>query len=541
MESLLRGPSPITCAPEPLLCGDMDRSGHENVDGIATGFRCKPQFRIRSPISKRRLLKAIQSQLMQQPRKTWKSMKPQDTERGGAIACAFAAAAAAATFGFSLSMPYPAIADSTSSAASWASSVESRRVIDDTGAQLSPEQMLALNAELRNLRLIQNGSSSERTDKGEDGLNVVSNSGDLILMEGKSSMAFTPSITVPSMKDTCEAPGQDAGASLVKTTAVFIRGNRGPSDMVAVAAVGSVTSAASLAGTVVSQSSDSLQHVVAIPGARLLARALQHLGGGGVAGAIGASVVYPLDTIKTRMQAQASKDGEEPQYKDELDCFTQLVLEEGPRSLYSGLVPQLLGIAPEKALKLTVNEILLEMLEQLLPGTRLWALELIAGGGGGFSQVLVTNPMEIVKLRLQMQSKIVSPKGLWQVVKDLGLQGLYCGSAITLARDVPSSGIFFACYAFITQLYPEHKFWAGFLAAIPATILVTPFDVIKTRMQMETPPGEEPYRNAWHCCTVLLQREGPRGLFKGGLIRVLRTSPQFGITLMLYSLFCNGS
>lgn len=39
------------------------------------------------------------------------------------------------------------------------------------------------------------------------------------------------------------------------------------------------------------------------------------------------------------------KDGK---YKDVLDCFRQLLLEEGLGSLYNGLVPQLLGIAPEK-------------------------------------------------------------------------------------------------------------------------------------------------------------------------------------------------
>jgi hypothetical protein len=44
------------------------------------------------------------------------------------------------------------------------------------------------------------------------------------------------------------------------------------------------------------------------------------------------------------------QEGEEPQYKDEIDCFRQLVTKEGPASLYSGLVPQLLGIAPEKVL-----------------------------------------------------------------------------------------------------------------------------------------------------------------------------------------------
>lgn len=83
---------------------------------------------------------------------------------------------------------------------------------------------------------------------------------------------------------------------------------------VAVAVAGSVAGAASVAGRAVASSGGTtavatsltvLQHS-ALPGSTLLAKIAQHLGGGGVAGAVGATVVYPLDTIKTRMQAQST-------------------------------------------------------------------------------------------------------------------------------------------------------------------------------------------------------------------------------------------
>jgi solute carrier family 25 aspartate/glutamate transporter 12/13 len=244
---------------------------------------------------------------------------------------------------------------------------------------------------------------------------------------------------------------------------------------------------------------------------------------------------------ETHLLGDGLQEGEEPQYKDEIDCLKQLVVKEGPASLYSGLVPQLLGIAPEKAMKLTVNEMLLGVLETMMPGARIWLLEFIAGGGGGFSQVVFTNPMEIVKVRLQTQSKDGVPKTMVDVVRELGVLGLYRGVGITMARDVPSSAIFFACYTLLQQLYPDQNFMAGCLAAIPATVLVTPMDIIKTRLQKEPTPGEEPYRDWLQCLQLLVEREGPQALFKGSLVRVIRTSPQFGITLTLYSLFFNGS
>jgi hypothetical protein len=49
---------------------------------------------------------------------------------------------------------------------------------------------------------------------------------------------------------------------------------------------------------------------------------------------------------ETHLLGDGLQEGEEPQFKDEIDCLKQLVVKEGPASLYSGLVPQLLGIAP---------------------------------------------------------------------------------------------------------------------------------------------------------------------------------------------------
>lgn len=316
---------------------------------------------------------------------------------------------------------------------------------------------------------------------------------------------------------------------------------------VAVAVAGSVAGAASHVathgGSAVATSLTVLQHSGPpyLPGSSLLGKIIQHLGGGGVAGAVGATVVYPLDTIKTRMQAQSTEEGVEPLYKDEIDCLKQLVVKEGPASLYSGLVPQLIGIAPEKAMKLTVNEALLSSLEAMMPGARVWALEFIAGGGGGASQVVFTNPMEIVKVRLQTQKEGLPKKALWTIVKELGVKGLYEGAGVTLARDVPSSAIFFACYTLLRQYYPDQSFLAGAIASIPATIVVTPMDIIKTRLQKEPAPGELKYTDWWECLQDIVNNEGPQALFKGSLLRVLRTSPQFGITLMLYGMICEGS
>ena len=68
---------------------------------------------------------------------------------------------------------------------------------------------------------------------------------------------------------------------------------------------------------------------------------------GSVAGAIGATFVYPIDLVKTRMQNQRKVVGE-VLYKNSWDCFRKVLKNEGFKGLYRGLGPQLVGVAPEK-------------------------------------------------------------------------------------------------------------------------------------------------------------------------------------------------
>lgn len=47
-------------------------------------------------------------------------------------------------------------------------------------------------------------------------------------------------------------------------------------------------------------------------------------------------------------------------------------------------------------MKLTVNDLLMSILESYIPGARLWTLEVFAGSGGGLAQVVFTNPVSFV-------------------------------------------------------------------------------------------------------------------------------------------------
>lgn len=57
----------------------------------------------------------------------------------------------------------------------------------------------------------------------------------------------------------------------------------------------------------------------------------------------------------------------------------------------------------------------------------------------GASQVVFTNPLEIVKIRLQVAGEIAGGAKVraWSVVKDLGFFGLYKGARACFLRDIP--------------------------------------------------------------------------------------------------------
>lgn len=112
---------------------------------------------------------------------------------------------------------------------------------------------------------------------------------------------------------------------------------------------------------------------------------------GSVAGAAGATVVYPIDLVKTRMQNQrAGSYVGELMYRNSIDCVKKVVRYEGVAGLYRGLLPQLVGVCPEKAIKLTMNDLVRDKFLNLNGNNKIemWQ-EVIAGGCVSIRQCLI--------------------------------------------------------------------------------------------------------------------------------------------------------
>lgn len=265
---------------------------------------------------------------------------------------------------------------------------------------------------------------------------------------------------------------------------------------------------------------------------------------GSIGGAVGATAVYPIDLVKTRMQNQRTGSFiGELMYRNSMDCFRKVIRHEGVFGLYRGLLPQLMGVAPEKAIKLTVNDFVRDKFMDRNGNIALFG-EILSGGCAGGSQVVFTNPLEIVKIRLQVAGEIAGGAKIsaLSVVRELGFFGLYKGAKACFLRDVPFSAIYFPAYAHLKAKFADENGYnhplsllvAGAMAGVPAASLVTPADVIKTRLQVVARAGQTTYTGVMDAARKIYKEEGARAFWKGTAARVFRSSPQFGVTLLTY-------
>ena len=79
---------------------------------------------------------------------------------------------------------------------------------------------------------------------------------------------------------------------------------------------------------------------------------------GGSAGLIEATIMHPLDIIKTRFQVQSKaniKPGSPTYYTGIVDCFRKIVQQEGFFALWKGVIPPLFVETPKRAVKVSMS------------------------------------------------------------------------------------------------------------------------------------------------------------------------------------------
>ncbi|VEU19399.1 DEKNAAC100219 [Brettanomyces naardenensis] len=273
---------------------------------------------------------------------------------------------------------------------------------------------------------------------------------------------------------------------------------------------------------------------------------------GAVAGISEVLIMYPLDVVKTRMQLQVGS-GAEAEYSGVIDCFSKIIKNEGFGTLYRGILPPILMEAPKRATKFAANDEWGKFYRRQFGVDKMnQPLSVLTGATAGATEAFVVVPFELVKIRLQdKNSKYKNALDvLKKTVNGEGLASLYNGLEATMWRQSIWNAGYFGIIFQVKSLLPEpvtesqktrNDLLSGFIGGTVGTMLNTPFDVVKSRIQRSPRiPGVVPKYN-WtpNSLVIVFKEEGFRALYKGFLPKVLRLGPGGGIMLVVYNTTMN--
>eukprot|EP00756_Hemistasia_phaeocysticola_P006427 Hpha_TRINITY_DN13822_c0_g1::TRINITY_DN13822_c0_g1_i1::g.70108::m.70108/K15111/SLC25A26; solute carrier family 25 (mitochondrial S-adenosylmethionine transporter), member 26 len=227
---------------------------------------------------------------------------------------------------------------------------------------------------------------------------------------------------------------------------------------------------------------------------------------GAAAGAVVDIALFPLDTVKTRLQAPGGfwKAG-------------------GFRGIYKGILPVVIGSAPGSALFFTAYD----TSKAWLPFERPTVCHLVAACLGEATACLIRVPTETVKQRMQTGMYSSLGQGMSQIAKNEGMGSLYAGYSVTLSREIPFALVQFPLWEHLkhTFAFDEKGNKSDLVAAACgsaagglAAAVTTPLDVAKTRIMLDQ--GRTTYTGGvWNTLLKIKQEEGMRALLSGILPR----------------------
>ena len=381
-----------------------------------------------------------------------------------------------------------------------------------------------------------------------------------------------------------------------------------------------MASSAPSSSQVVSAAADSVASAsapsstsAAAPVAPRRAKGWVHFAAGGVGGMCGAIVTSPLDVVKTRLQSdmyiQKKRAIQEPNvgvlrtarnlawhFVETGHLLGEIATKEGPRALFKGLGPTLVGVIPARSINFySYGNGKQVLAERFNGGVENTFVHLSAAALAGIITATATNPIWVVKTRLQLESS--SEEKRWAEQKRAAV-GIRSGSSkpgrptargyATAATDSrffrskpapppPSSTSFAmtmqiirnegipglykgmsASYLGVAEgtiqwaLYEQLKKWsspssdpslsstisAAGTAKLVASLITYPHEVIRTRLRQEPEPGQaRKYVGLVQTAKVVLRDEGFAALYGGLSAHLLRVVPNAAVMFSIYEVF----
>ncbi|KAF5738794.1 solute carrier family 25 member 44-like isoform X1 [Tripterygium wilfordii] len=270
------------------------------------------------------------------------------------------------------------------------------------------------------------------------------------------------------------------------------------------------------------------------------------------------ALLHPMAVVKTRMQV----DGSGLSHMSGMTVTRHILRTDGIPGIFKGFGTSAIGSLPGRVLSLTSLEVsksmMLKYTESLdMPeATRIG----IANGAAGMLSNLVSSvyyvPLDVICQRLMVQglpgtSLCNGPFDvIRKVVRAEGLRGLYRGFLLTVVTQSPASALWWGAYGAAqhiiwrslgyrndTEKRPSHvemvtvQATAGMMAGACSSVITTPIDTVKTRLQvMDNYGAGRP--SVLKTAKALMKEDGWWGFYRGFGPRFLNMS-LYGTTMIV--------
>ncbi|KAK5940018.1 Pyrimidine nucleotide transporter, mitochondrial [Knufia obscura] len=333
-----------------------------------------------------------------------------------------------------------------------------------------------------------------------------------------------------------------------------------------------------------------------------VAKPWAHFVAGGIGGMTAATLTSPLDVLKTRLQSdfyQAQLRELHAQHatprkrtlltvpraalvhlQETGQMLGAIYQHEGFRALFKGLGANLIGVVPARSINFFVYGNSKRILnEQFNPQGKenVWSIHIAAAATAGIATGTATNPIWLVKTRLQLDRNRASNdpmrgrqyKNSWdcikQTVRHEGVKGLYRGLTASYL-GVTESTMQWVMYermklglarrearrlntpGYQRTWTDDVEEWAGKFSAaagakLIAAVVTYPHEVVRTRLRQApttvTDSGKVmvKYTGLVQCFKLVAKEEGMAGLYGGMTPHLLRAVPSAAIMFGVYEVF----
>ncbi|CCO28434.1 putative mitochondrial carrier C8C9,12c [Rhizoctonia solani AG-1 IB] len=243
---------------------------------------------------------------------------------------------------------------------------------------------------------------------------------------------------------------------------------------------------------------------------------------GAMAGISEHAVMFPVDSIKTRMQVITTSNV--AVYSSLGNAVQRIASTEGLRTLWRGVASVIMGAGPAHAVQFGTYEAVKEFAGDNRPG-------------------------HFIKQRMQLKDSAFRSVASCArtVYRNEGLTAFYISYPTTLTMSVPFAAAQFTAYESIKRvLNPSDRYspithvTAGGMAGAFAAAITTPLDVAKTLLQTRGTSEDPRIRHAQgmrDAFQIIYDRNGLKGFTRGLAPRVLTFMPSNALCWLCYEFF----